>query len=101
MFKFITIFSNTSIKIISIYFLWVCLHYFASHIYSEICVPRTIYGFLISPFLTLSPHCQALRWVIHNSASFINNAWILIGTWLCSSLIKINEHINMSDTTNK
>ena len=99
MFKFITIFNNTTIKIIGIYFIWVCLHYFASHIYSEICVPATLYGFFISPFLTLTPHCQALRWLIYNSASFINNAWFLIGTWLCSLLIKINEGINIPITT--
>ena len=98
MFKFITIFNNTTIKIIGIYFVWVCLHYFASHIYTEICVPSNVYVFLISPFLTLSPHCQALRWVIYNSASFINNAWFLIGTWLCSLLIKINEGINIPIT---
>ena len=98
MFKFSSIFNNTSIKVIGIYFTWVCLHYFASHIYSEICVPFTLYGFLISPFLTLSPHCQALRWVIYNSASFINNAWIFVGTWACSSLIKINEQMNIPIT---
>ena len=88
-------FDNTIVKIIGFYFLWICLHYFASHIYSEICVPFNLYGFLISPFLTLSPHCQGLRWIIHNSASFINNGWILIGAWCCSSLLKINDIINI------
>ena len=94
MFAFITIFKNTSVKLVTIYFLWCILHYFASHIYVEIYVPANLYGFMISPFLTLSPHCQALRWIIHNSAHFINNSWILIGAWGCSYLIKMDEHIN-------
>ena len=73
-----------------IYLAWICLHYFASHLYVNFCVPKTIMGFIFSPFMTATPHCQGLRWVVYNAANMINNMWIVCGTWICSTLLKIN-----------
>lgn len=75
------------IKISGIYLLWIALHFFASQFYIELCVPKTIYGFIISPFLMATPHCQALRWIVYNAASTINNMWIIMGTWFCSQIM--------------
>jgi hypothetical protein len=75
-----------------IYLMWICLHYFASHLYVKFCVPSTITGFLLSPFMTPTPHCQGLRWVVYNAANMINNMWIVCGTWVCSTILKINTH---------
>ena len=30
-----------------IYLGWICLHYFASHLYVKLCVPSTVMGFLL------------------------------------------------------
>jgi len=38
----------------------------------------------MSPFLTLSPHCQFLRWVTYNGGVCINACWVLFGSWLIS-----------------
>jgi hypothetical protein len=73
-----------------IYLAWICLHYFASHLYVKFCVPITVMGFFLSPFMTATPHCQGLRWVVYNAANMINNMWIVCGTWICSKLLKIN-----------
>jgi hypothetical protein len=73
-----------------IYLMWICLHYFASHLYVKFCVPTTVMGFLLSPFMTATPHCQGLRWVVYNAANMINNMWIVCGTWICSTLLKTN-----------
>lgn len=73
-----------------IYILWICLHYFASHLYVKFCVPTTVMGFLLSPFMTATPHCHGLRWIVYNAANVINNMWIVCGTWACSTLLKIN-----------
>ena len=81
-----------------IYLIWICLHYFASHLYVKVCVPSTVMGFLLSPFMTATPHCQGLRWVVYNAANMINNMWIVCGTWVCSTLLKINTHTS-HDTT--
>ena len=82
-----------SVKIVfsvsKIYLLWICLHYIASHSYVKFCTPTTISGFIVSPFLTSSPHCTGLRWVINSGSSIINNMWLLLGTWVGSYFIVV------------
>lgn len=80
------------IKISGIYLLWIILHYIAAHLYVKLCVPNTVIGFLISPFMIATPHCQGLRWIVYNAANIINNMWILIGSWICSILLIINNN---------
>ena len=80
---------NNIIKLASIYLLWICLHFIASNLYSELCTHISIMGFITSPFLTLSPQCQALRWVIQTGANTINNMWIVLGTFICTKLISL------------
>ena len=74
------------ISIAGIYFVWILLHYFASHLYVKLCVPNTLYGFLISPFIIATPYCVGLRWLITTGANTINNMWILLGTWICANM---------------
>jgi hypothetical protein len=71
-------------KISGMYILWICLHYFSSHLYIKFCVPYTIVGFIMSPFMISTPHCQGLRWIVYNAANTINHMWILIGAWIYS-----------------
>jgi hypothetical protein len=70
------------INCVVMYVLCTSVHYFASHLYILLCVPCGLKGFLMSPFLTLSPHCQALRWIIYNGGFYINTMWFLLGGWL-------------------
>jgi hypothetical protein len=85
-------------KVSGIYLLWICLHYFSAHLYVKFCVPNTIVGFIMSPFMIATPHCQGLRWIVYNAANIINNMWIIIGTWLYSVIWVIktgnNENTN-------
>lgn len=86
-------------KVSGIYLLWICLHYFSAHLYIKFCVPDTIIGFLISPFMIATPHCQGLRWIVYNAAGIINNMWILIGTWFYSIIWIFNSdtHVDQND----
>jgi len=77
------------INVSGIYILWIFLHYLASHLYVKLCVPNTVIGFFMSPFMTATPHCQGLRWIVYNAASMINNMWITLGAWICSLLLII------------
>ena len=77
-------------SVTGVYLLWICLHYFASHLYVKLCVPNTVIGFLMSPFMTATPHCQGLRWIVYNAANMINNMWIICGSFICSTILKIN-----------
>jgi hypothetical protein len=85
------------IKISGVYLLWICLHYIASQLYIELCVPKSVFGFLISPFMTSTPQCQGLRWIVYNAANMINNMWLLLGTWICSTLLLLtNSDVNVT-----
>jgi putative effector of murein hydrolase LrgA (UPF0299 family) len=85
-------------KISGIYLLWICLHYIASHLYVKFCVPSTIIGFIMSPFMTATPHCLGLRWIVYNAANMINNMWLIFGAWICSTILIIN-HDKTSEAT--
>jgi hypothetical protein len=86
-YKGIKIFINVS----GIYLIWIFLHYIASHLYIKLCVPSTFIGFFMSPFMTATPHCQGLRWIVFNAANMINNMWIILGAWICSTLLIVNK----------
>ncbi len=73
-------------KVSGIYLLWICLHYFSAHLYIKFCVPDTMIGFIMSPFMIMTPHCQGLRWIVYNAATIINNMWIVIGAWIYSMI---------------
>ena len=90
---------NFLFKASGIYFLWICLHYFSAHLYIKFCVPNTPFGFLMSPFMVSTPHCQGLRWIVYNAASVINNMWILIGAWIYSMIWILRE--NPTDTSSR
>jgi len=83
------------IKMSGVYMLWILIHFGASHLYIKLCVPNTIIGFLISPFMTSTPHCQGLRWIAYNAANVINNMWTILGAWVCSNVfIFMNNNAN-------
>jgi len=85
------------VKVCGIYLLWICLHYAASHLYIKLCVPNNVFGFLITPFLISTPHCQGLRWIVYNGANIINNMWLILGSWVYS-IIFIITHDKPSET---
>ena len=70
------------ISLIGVYAVWIVTHYVSSHLYVHWCVPATLIGFILSPFLVPLPYCQALRWAIFNGGSSINAMWVIFGIWL-------------------
>lgn len=76
------------IHIFLFYFMWITLHYTASHLYSQYCTPANFIGFLISPFLSENHFCSGLRWCINNGSYFISNMWIIIGSCITTILMK-------------
>ena len=100
LYQILFIFLNYIYKVITlglgifgIYLIWILLHYFASHLYVKLCVPNTMYGFIVSPFLVATPYCTGLRWLIYTGANTIHNMWILFGSWISSRVIILtNPH---------
>ena len=81
--------NNPIFRIVMTYIICVLGHYVASHLYVIHCVPPTWFGFLSSPFMTLSPQCQSFRWIIYNGGQTINVTWCVIATILINKF-KIN-----------
>lgn len=86
-YSYLSKYVKVGISIYGIYLLWIILHFGATQFYVEYCVPKTWFGLLSSPFLTNTPHCQGLRWLIYNGGNQINNMWISIGSWIYIKLI--------------
>jgi len=74
------------LSIFGIYIAWIFVHHFAANIYVKWCVPATLVGLLVSPFLAPAPHCQALRWAIYNGGNSIIAMWVLVGLWIMKFL---------------
>ena len=51
------------------------MHYVSVHVYGRFCVPLSPMGFLLSPFMIPTPHCKALRWIMHHGAGSIECGW--------------------------
>jgi hypothetical protein len=68
-------------KVGGLYFIWIGSHFIASHLYSTVCAPPSFTGLLMSPFVTATPICSALRWCINQGADTISVMWIVFGTW--------------------
>lgn len=95
------------IRIFGLYILWIVAHYLSAHLYANYCTKPTVMGFISSPFLTMSPQCQAIRWVIYNGAYTINVMWLLLAKWIINNIqytlpnILLANHNKPPTTINK
>ena len=74
--------------VVYVYTAFILLHYISTHLYTNLCTPLNIYGFIKTPFTITLPHCQGLRWIIYNSGEKIINMWLLLGAWFILYLQK-------------
>ena len=81
--------NNETLKIIIGYALCIAAHFGAAHFYARYCTEPSIIGFVTSPFMTMSPQCQAGRWIIYNAAYSINIMWVLTAKWLIFKIANI------------
>lgn len=85
--------ATSLLKLAFMYFICIISHYASSHLYTTYCVEASWTGFIMSPLLTMSPHCQALRWVIYNGGYNINIMWFIIGNWCINRLRKTDVQV--------
>jgi len=69
-------------SVILVYFGAVLVHFASSNIYPSICCPKTFWGFIMTPFMVVTPHCEGLRWIVHYTGEQIRNVWIWLGGYL-------------------
>ena len=77
---------NFIMNVAGIYMGWIIIHMIASNLYPMYCAEMSLWGLIKSAFMAPAPHCQALRWVIHNGGSMINQMWVVLGTWICGKI---------------
>lgn len=75
-----------------IYLFWIFVHIMSVNLYCYCCAYPSLYGFLISPFIAVAPHCRALSWLMTNSITSINNMWLTLGTWCVTRLTFTNNN---------
>ena len=67
---------------VTYYLAWITAHYVAAHTYARYCTASSVWGFVSSPFITSTPHCEGLRWMISTGGSNIATMWTLFGVWI-------------------
>jgi hypothetical protein len=84
-----TLFNKSMViqKTLLIFILWTAIHIISAHLYVYMCVPLSIRGIIMSPFMIDVPYCYATRWIMNKSVNSINVLWISIGNWCISYLI--------------
>ncbi len=71
---------------IKFYGFWMIVHYATTHIYSYMCTPKSIIGFITSPLLAISPVCRAVDWMRTISIYTIENMWYIFGIWFSTHM---------------
>ena len=73
-------------QIVFVYLALSITHYISSNLCPALCTPLTITGFIMAPFIVVTPHCQGLRWIIHYTGDQIRNTWVWVGSYLVYSI---------------
>jgi hypothetical protein len=69
-----------SCRIALVYVAWILVHFLSAQFYPKLCAPMSGYGFLITPLLTPTPHCSAMRWMIYQGGVNIGQLWFLFAS---------------------
>jgi hypothetical protein len=76
---YIVISLKTFAKIYGLYLIWILLHYISGYLYIYYCLPRSIIGILMSPFLSVRIECEILRWLIYNIGNSMETRTRILG----------------------
>ena len=98
--KLIRYLSIETIKLSGIYVIWSLVHLFSANLYTYYCANMSVYGYVVSLFNTMSPHCNALHYLVTTGKDIVVLLWKTIGTWFISKVVyhsatKINGNISM------
>jgi hypothetical protein len=81
-------FLHSNLDFIYLFLIATVLHFIAANAYANWCAPQTIVGFLMSPFMTVTPVCSALRWSITLFGDYLASIWTLGFLWVSTNLVK-------------
>ena len=67
---------------------WTEVHYASVHGYQYFCVPHSLWGAALSPFLIPAPHCRGLSWLIDISSASVQGVWMSAGVVLSAGMVQ-------------
>lgn len=79
--------NNTSYSvgcIVITFLFWSISHMVAAKVYSSYCAPITLVGIVVSPLLSVSPHCKAALWTINATNTISNGYWVAATAWMAA-----------------
>jgi len=79
--------------ILCIYLSWITAHYIAAHLYIKYCTPASVVGFLLSPLIASTPHCEGFRWMISTGGSNVTAMWTIMGAWFTREIANAGDWI--------
>lgn len=89
MFTRIKTFIESNLEFVYLFMMATFLHFIAANAYAKWCTPSTFFGFLISPFMTVTPVCSGLRWSITIFGDYLSSFWTTLILWISASMIKM------------
>lgn len=92
--------SIETVKLTGIYVIWSLVHLLSANLYTYYCANLSFYGYIISLFNTMTPHCSALHYFVSTGKDIVVLMWKTLGTWFITNVVyhsatKINENIHM------
>ena len=89
-------FHTNMFKIVLIYYGVTLGHFIASNMYASACTTYSLKGYIMMPFMIVTPHCSALRWIIQHTGEQIARWWIWLGGYLVFYITQtIPGYLNM------
>uniref|UniRef100_A0A6C0HRH3 Uncharacterized protein n=1 Tax=viral metagenome TaxID=1070528 RepID=A0A6C0HRH3_9ZZZZ len=82
-------FIHSNLDFVYLFLAATVLHFIAANAYAIWCTPQTVVGFLISPFMTITPVCSILRWSIAVFGDYLASIWTLAFLWVSTNLLKL------------
>jgi hypothetical protein len=63
------------------------LHFIAANAYAKWCTPSSVVGFLVSPFMTVTPVCSTLRWSITVFGDYMSSIWTMVFVFISKNVV--------------
>jgi hypothetical protein len=68
-----------SVSALSFTLFLLSIHYLSIQVYSNLCTPLSLYGFIHSIFTVASPPCRFMLFIAHHTSEIYVTSWISMG----------------------
>lgn len=87
LFNGIVSFLYSNLDFIYLFLMATILHFIAANAYAKWCTPSSVVGFLVSPFMTVTPVCSTLRWSITVFGDYMSSIWTMVFVFISKNVV--------------